>query len=142
MLKSFAMRIIVALALLTPCGCTGVSQYFRNDCKVGPNYQAPCAPVAHHWIDAADQRVRTSNDDLAGWWTVFDDSLLNCLIERAYHENLTLREAGFRVLAARAQLGIATGNFFPQTQNATGAYKRIGQAGNFFDQWNFAFNLA
>src|SRR5207244_3760826 len=83
-----------------------------------------------------------TTDDLAGWWTVFDDSLLNCLIERAYHENLTLREAGYRILAARAQLGIANGNFFPQIQDATGSYRRVAAGGNFLDQWNFAFNLA
>src|SRR6185503_14578134 len=143
MSKSFGnLRLSIALSLLVLCGCTGVGEYFRNDCKVGPKYTPPCAPVACHWIDAADKRVRTSCDDLAGWWTVFGDPLLNDIVGRAYSQNLTLREAGFRVLAARAQLGIANGNFFPQRQDATGSYQRIGRAGNFFDQWNFAFNLA
>src|SRR5437588_3337275 len=99
MLKlSSALRFSVALALLVLCGCTGVSEYFRNGGKVGPDYEAPCAPVAHAWFDAADKRVRTSSDDLAGWWTVFDDPLLNDIICRAYHQNLTVREAGYRVL--------------------------------------------
>lgn len=143
MFKSFAtLRLSLALSLLVLCGCTGVSEYIRNGCKVGPNYKPPCAPVARDWIDSADRRVRTSSDDLAGWWTVFDDPLLNDIILRAYHQNLTLREAGFRVLAARAQLGIANGAFFPQTQDATGAYKRVASGGSFFDQWNFGFNLA
>lgn len=123
-------------------GCTGVREYFHNDCKVGPDYKPPCAPIANQWIDANDKRVRTEHDDLAGWWTVFDDSLLNELICRAYRQNLTLREAGFRIMAARAQLGIVRGEFFPQTQNATGSYRRIGASGNFFDQWNLNFNLA
>jgi NodT family efflux transporter outer membrane factor (OMF) lipoprotein len=141
--KSFAsLRPLFPLVLILLGGCTGVSEYFHNGCKVGPNYQPPCAPVAHHWIDAGDRRVRTSSDDLAGWWTVFDDPLLNNIILQAYNQNLTLREAGYRVLAARAQLGIANGEFFPQTQNSTGSYRRIGSGGNFFDQWNFAFNLA
>ncbi len=130
------------LTVLLFGGCTGVREYFHNDCKVGPDYKPPCAPVANHWIDANDKRVRTEHDDLAGWWTVFDDSLLNELICRAYRQNLTLREAGFRIMAARAQLGIARGEFFPQTQNATGSYRRIGAGGNFFDQWNLSFNLA
>jgi NodT family efflux transporter outer membrane factor (OMF) lipoprotein len=123
-------------------GCTGISEYFRNDCKVGPGYTPPCAPVAHNWIDATDQRVRTTNDDLAGWWTVFGDPLLNDIVLRAYNQNLTLREAGYRIMAARAQLGIANGEFFPQSQTTNGAYRRIGSGGNFFDQWNFNFNLA
>jgi NodT family efflux transporter outer membrane factor (OMF) lipoprotein len=86
--------------------------------------------------------VRTSNDDLAGWWTVFGDPLLNDIVVRAYNQNLTLREAGYRILAARAQLGIATGEFFPQEQTANGSYRRLGVGRNFFDQWSFNFNLA
>src|SRR5690348_3053729 len=105
------LRLSLAVSLVAICGCTGVGEYFRNDCKVGPVYTPPCAPVAHHWIDANDKRVRTTNDDLAGWWTVFGDPLLNDIISRAYNQNITLREAGYRILAARAQLGIASGNF-------------------------------
>ena len=40
-------------------------------------------------------------------------------------QNLTLRQAGFRVLEARLQLAIARGEFFPQTQTANGGYKRV-----------------
>ncbi|HVT28645.1 MAG TPA: efflux transporter outer membrane subunit [Lacipirellulaceae bacterium] len=136
------LRLLLSLSFILLGGCTGVSEYFHNGCKVGPNYQTPPAPVAPHWIDATDKRVRTSCDDLAGWWTVFDDPLLNKIVLQAYNQNLTLREAGYRIMAARAQLGIATGNFFPQTQDATGSYKRIGSGGDFFDQWNLNFNLA
>src|SRR3954452_17778403 len=134
--------LCLALSLLMLGGCTGVSEYFHDDCKVGPQYSPPCAPVARKWIDASDQRVRTTNDDLSGWWTVFGDPLLNDIIVRAYNQNLTLREAGYRIMAARAQLGIATGEFFPQSQTANGSYKRIGAGTNFFDQWAFSFNLA
>src|SRR4029079_3252652 len=143
MQKFLAMpRLSLALVLVALSGCTGVSEYFYNDCKVGPAYKPPCAPVARHWIDADDKRVRTGNDDLAGWWTVFGDPLLNDIILRAYNQNLTLREAAYRIMAARAQLGIANGQFFPQSQTANGSYKRIGAGNNFFDQWAFSFNLA
>ena len=132
---------ILLLAALTLSGCTSFRDYFRNGLKVGPNYVEPPAPVAPQWIDVADQRVRTESDDLAGWWTVLDDPLLNNLMVSAYRQNLTLREAGFRVLAARAQLGIAVGNFFPQNQTMTGDFARFGLADQFFSQWSFGFNL-
>jgi NodT family efflux transporter outer membrane factor (OMF) lipoprotein len=133
--------LVVWLTLLSAPGCTGIRSYFADGCKVGPDFCPPTAPVANNWIDAADKHVRTECDDLAGWWTVFGDPLLNCLVDKAYHQNLTLREAGWRVLAARAQLGIARGEFFPQTQTANGSYRRIASGGNFFDSWNFNFNL-
>jgi NodT family efflux transporter outer membrane factor (OMF) lipoprotein len=146
------------------CGCTSLREYVHNGFKVGPNYQKPPAPVAKDWIDAADVRVRKECDDLSKWWTVFNDPVLNDLICFAYRQNLSLRAAGFRVLEARAQLGIDIGNLFPQTQSATGDFKwnaisretannflQLGQTGGavggpafkrWFGQWDLGFNLA
>jgi len=113
--------------------------------------------VAEQWIDAAadkkDHRVRQDRTDLRQWWAVFNDQALNGLIERAFRQNLSLREAGFRVLQARAQLAMARGDLFPQSQNSFGSFRRTGSslnpptsvtsdAGRFFNQWAFGFNLA
>jgi NodT family efflux transporter outer membrane factor (OMF) lipoprotein len=134
------------------CGCTTLKEYVQNGFKVGPNYGRPPAPVAQNWIDAADPRVRTESDDLSKWWQVFQDPVLDNLVCTAYLQNLTLREAGLRVLEARAQLGITVGNILPQSQTATGSFTwntDSRQAANrsfiqkpFFGQWNYAFNLA
>jgi NodT family efflux transporter outer membrane factor (OMF) lipoprotein len=51
---------------------------------------------------------------------------MHSLICHASKQNLTLREAGFRVLQARAELCIAIGGFFPQSQFASGTFQRIG----------------
>ena len=85
--------------------------------------------------------------------------MLDGLVRDAYRQNLTLREAGFRVLAARAQLGIAIGNLFPQPQYAFGDYSRntisTETANNIFgfgtrstpglqrnfSQWDYGFSL-
>jgi len=140
--------------LLLGTGCTSLQEYVHNGFKVGPNYQPPGAPVATCWIDAADVRVRSESDDLSRWWTVFQDPVLNRLTATAYQQNLSLREAGFRVLQARAQLGIAIGNIFPQQQEAFGSYRRQAISLNpptsgggigvdrFFNQWALGFNLA
>ena len=107
-------------------GCTAWQDYVHNGFKVGPNYATPPAPTAKAWIDADDKRVRTTSDDLSKWWTVFNDPVLDSLICEAYGQNLSLREAGMRVLEARAQLAIAAGNLSPQTQTATGDFKWNG----------------
>jgi NodT family efflux transporter outer membrane factor (OMF) lipoprotein len=146
-----------AVVVLLVSGCTPWSQYLENGFKVGPNYSRPPAPIAPEWIDAADERVRSESDDLSAWWRVFDDPVLDNLICIAYRQNLTLREAGFRVLAARAQLGIAIGNVFPQSQYMAGDYSRnalSAQTANnlfqfglpgvtrYFDQWDYNFGLS
>jgi NodT family efflux transporter outer membrane factor (OMF) lipoprotein len=153
--------VLFALPLLIS-GCTSPREYFRNGCKVGPNYQEPPATAACKWIDVTDKRISPGCEDISRWWKVFNDPALDALICTASRQNLTLREAGARILQARAQLGIARGEFFPQTQNLTGSYSRIarsalagagaaaagggGGAGGvlgprFFDQWSYAFNL-
>lgn len=133
---------VVALILSLGVGCTRPREYIQNGFKVGPNYARPAAAIAPQWIDADDRRVRSEQDDLAGWWTVFNDPTLNELIQNANNQNLTLREAGFRILAARAQFGFAVGNMFPQFQAAEGGYRRFGVNDNFFDQWSSGFSLA
>ncbi|HZZ26378.1 MAG TPA: efflux transporter outer membrane subunit [Pirellulales bacterium] len=140
----FLRRCIAPAAafLVLLSGCTSFRDYVHNGLKVGPNYKRLPALVADHWIDEGDQRVRSESDDLASWWTVFNDPLLNQLMINAYQQDLTLREAGFRVLEARAQLGIARGEFFPQIQTANGSYTRFARGLNYSSQWNFNFNLA
>lgn len=133
-------------------GCTHLKEYIHNGFKVGPNYCRPPAPAAENWIDAADVRIRNENDDLRRWWTVFNDPVLNALVCDAYLQNLTLRQAGCRVLQARAQQAIAVGNFFPQTQQATGDYQRYAVStavpnrsnvrSPFYSQWTYGFTLA
>src|SRR5580704_17527077 len=121
--RSVSGRLCLLVAILV-CGCTTPREYIHNGFKVGPNYCPPDAAVAANWIDASDKRVRSDSDDLSQWWRVFNDPVLDGLIAEAYRQNLTLREAGFRVLAARAQLGIAIGNLFPQQQYAFGDFSR------------------
>lgn len=108
---------MVALALLVS-GCSHLPM-------VGPDYVRPSAPEAEEWIERDDPKIKSEPTDLSTWWKVFDDPVLDTLIETAYQQNLPLRIAGIRILEARAQLGIAVGNIYPQTQQGRGAYTRV-----------------
>jgi NodT family efflux transporter outer membrane factor (OMF) lipoprotein len=152
--SSLAWRMGATLwALALTCGCTSFQDYIHNGFKVGPNYERPPAPVAKNWIDADDVRVRSEADDISKWWTVFNDPALDSLICLAYQQNLTLREASFRVLQARGQLAISVGNLFPQTQTMNGSYTRsalsietanssfFNSGKRWFQQWGYNFNV-
>jgi NodT family efflux transporter outer membrane factor (OMF) lipoprotein len=154
-IRTTARCTVAVLFAVSLSGCTPFTEYIHNGLKVGPNYQKPPAPVAKTWIDAADKRVRPESDDLSKWWTVFNDPVLNSLVCMASRQNLTLRQAGFQVLLARAQRNIAVGNLFPQTQQATGDHtsnaisfedanrnNSATFASRFFPQWDFGFNLS
>jgi NodT family efflux transporter outer membrane factor (OMF) lipoprotein len=121
--------VSVAALVLGASGCTSPVEYIRNSFKVGPNYQGAQASVAPHWIDETDARVRPQPADLTQWWSVFNDPVLNGLIECASRQNLSLREAGFRILEARAELGITEGRMLPQVQQANASYTRLNFSG-------------
>jgi outer membrane protein TolC len=153
--RRLRLGLATSILLLVFCasGCTSFRDYFRQGFKVGPNYCQPNAPVAEHWIDASDVHACENPEILRHWWTVFDDPTLDKLIECAYCQNLTLREAGARILQARSALDITIGNIFPQSQTASGSYTRragaivgpnpaaITGVTRYTDLWNLGFNL-
>src|SRR5262245_15412241 len=85
---------------------------------IGPHFERPDAPVAARWLEADHEAVDSTRQEYRDWWSVFDDPVLTRLIETAYRQNLTLLAAGVRVLQARAQLGVAVGELYPQQQQA------------------------
>jgi NodT family efflux transporter outer membrane factor (OMF) lipoprotein len=113
-------RQAVALALLLPIA----------GCAVGPDFIAPAAPTADKYLEARNRSLGSNKQDYRDWWKVFHDPALNRLVEIAYDQNLTLIAAGTRVLQARAELGVAIGEFYPQQQQAVGVvtYNRPSHA--------------
>ena len=147
--SSRGLLVIALLVTLLNSGCK-LPQWVDNGFKVGPNYCKPVAPVASEWIDDRDPRVKSEKADLAEWWRVFNDPGLDALIETAYRQNISLRVAGMRILAARAQRGIAVGELFPQSQQAVAGYQRVGLPQNWatpfpnrwFDNWDGGFSAS
>ena len=98
------------------------SIFIIGGCAVGPDYKQPQVPEPKKWIEQENPNVKTEPTEVSQWWTLFNDPELNDLIEMAVQQNLTLQIAGIRILEARAQLGIATGNLYPQSQQVRGGY--------------------
>ena len=118
------MSGLMALVAVTGGCATSCKEYIQNGFKVGPNYCKPAAPVADRWIDYQDARVISQPQDQWAWWRAFNDPTLDQLVQTAARQNLTLREAGFRVMEARALRGFAGGDLFPQSQTGFGGYSR------------------
>ncbi|MBX9604942.1 MAG: hypothetical protein K2Y51_01885, partial [Gammaproteobacteria bacterium] len=90
------MRTLAWLAALLLAGCT-----------VGPDYVRPEQPTPAEWVTptaaalAAAPRAETA-EELARWWTWFEDPLLDSLVERALAQGFDVRAAEARLAAARA----------------------------------------
>jgi NodT family efflux transporter outer membrane factor (OMF) lipoprotein len=87
---------------------------------VGPDFVKPEAPLLDEWMETQAPGLSAGQTDYSNWWRVFDDPVLDNLVEKAYQQNLSLQIAGIRIYEARAQLGIAVGNLYPQQQSASG----------------------
>jgi NodT family efflux transporter outer membrane factor (OMF) lipoprotein len=93
--------------------------------QLGPDYQQPEVQVREEWALPEGTGLAASPDDMVTWWRSFGDSVLVDLVNRAYQNNYGLEVVGLRVLEARAQLAIAVGSAYPQSQRAIGGATRI-----------------
>ena len=140
---------LVALCVPFLAGC-GLNRWAHNGFKVGPDYCKPAVPVASAWIDYQDPGVSSDPAELATWWMVFEDPVLNELIQTAADQNINLRVAGMRIMESRYRRQIAAGNLFPQYQEAAGSYSRNKLSANvanappnlWFSNWEAGVNAS
>jgi len=93
-------------------------------CAVGPDFKPPEMSVPAEWAGPTPlPAVTPAEKDLANWWTVFDDKMMQSLIQQAVESNLDLKFAEARIRQARAVRGIAE-SFLGPTIEATGSYQR------------------
>ncbi len=133
------------------CGLVAVIFWVTGCSMVGPDFVKPEAPVETEWMEARDPQIKTEPSDYKEWWAVFNDPVLNSLVETAYQQNLPLQISGIRILQARAQLGVVIGNAYPQLQQGRGGaqYNRLSEnspnslnSDNSFWQYDAGFDVA
>jgi NodT family efflux transporter outer membrane factor (OMF) lipoprotein len=98
-------------------------------CKVGPNYKKPVLNVNNNWSVTNSPQISAQPPADNAWWKAFNDPTLERLIQLAYNQNLPLQVSGLRIMEARAVLGIATGNQYPQTE-VSASVSRVGLSNN------------
>lgn len=97
-----------------------------SGCKVGPDFCRPSVDYLQEgWTDQANSRFHGQPVDEKVWWRVFNDPALDQLMETALANNLDLKQAGQRILEARALRQVAAGNLFPQQQTANAGFNRV-----------------
>ncbi len=106
-----SFSLVSLTTILVISGCT----------MVGPDYVKPTTKEPTQWLESSDPKIASKEVDFSDWWTVFNDPVVNKLVDTAYQQNLTLQIAGLRIYEARAELGIAFGFQYPQTQQALGS---------------------
>jgi NodT family efflux transporter outer membrane factor (OMF) lipoprotein len=113
----YLTQLFAASAVLV--GCT----------TLGPDFVKPEVATEESWLEKNNE-ISTASKEQTEWWKIFNDSALNGLVEKAYKQNLPLQIAGLRIFEARAELGIAVGLQYPQTQRVGGSSSAVGLSEN------------
>lgn len=105
--------------------------FFLGGCApVGPYFERLESQLPERWnLTASGQYRERAEEENTQWWKQFNDPVLDALVKTAYEQNLSLQTAGLRILEARARLGLAEGNLYPQTQEMNGDLLTIGTTG-------------
>jgi multidrug efflux system outer membrane protein len=99
-----SMRTAIVLALLAGGVATG--------CAIGPDYRRP--PVTQVQTFRGQPAPDPASLADLPWWDLFEDPILKNLIHEALAGNYDVKIAAARIQEARAQVGVARSQFFPQ----------------------------
>ncbi|RLA45279.1 MAG: transporter [Gammaproteobacteria bacterium] len=117
-----------------------------NACApVGPDFVQPEINPTTQWSEPTEQGLESTPQQVVKWWQVFNDPILNELVESARANNNTLEIAGLRVLESRAQLGVAIGTLYPQSQRLNGSATNISppdSSGSTSNYWQYNLGLS
>jgi NodT family efflux transporter outer membrane factor (OMF) lipoprotein len=107
---------------------------------VGPKFTKPDVTTSDNWR-GRDPRIATQAGVDALWWKEFHDPTLDRLVDVAQRQNLPLQIAGLRIVEARAQLGVVSGQQYPQVQAAFGSVTAVGLSKKAANTINFDRNF-
>ena len=118
---------------------------FSACAPVGPDFLKPELASQNQWLESSEQGLEPVPADVSLWWQVFNDPVLNELVESARANNNNLEIAGLRVLESRAQLGIAIGTLYPQSQRINGNATHLSppdSSGPTSNYWQYGLNFS
>ena len=104
----------------------GITASLLSACTVlGPEYEMQTPQSLPSEWQAAETAAQSRV--VAQWWTLFNDPVLDTLIDLGAQQNLSLEAAGLRIVQARAALGISDALIFPQQQQVSGSAAKLYQ---------------
>jgi multidrug efflux system outer membrane protein len=83
-------------------------------CMAGPDYRRPDVTLPGQFPEMSDAATRASAAVPAQWWHLYNDPLLDELVDSALTSNADVAQALARIDEARAVLRAANASFFPE----------------------------
>ncbi|MEA2048022.1 MAG: TolC family protein [Campylobacterota bacterium] len=107
--------------------------------KLGPDFMGVAkVKTPQTW----NRGTKRNKNEIASWWKIFNDPVLNRLVLSTYAQNLDIKSAGLRILQSRAALGISEGLQSPQVQTLSGNMAKVRSEDNAFSAAALNFDMA
>jgi multidrug efflux system outer membrane protein len=147
-----ARLAVAAVTLFTGCTSIHEPKGFLGTLwrlQVGPHYEQPAVDKPDDFRGRIEPADAASFADLP-WWDVFEDPALRDLVGGALEGNYDLQAAVARIEQARAQIGVAASQLFPQVgyegsatrQRQPGGVLSPGVPATTFNVFQGAFSMA
>lgn len=120
------------LKILLTGFASGLWMLTMTGCTVGPNYQTPKSEMPQQWSESSkgvEPAGAQAGVDVTRWWSLFQDSELDSLVNRAVQSNKDLIVAEARIREARAQRVVVASSAYPFVET-TNAYSHVRSSGN------------
>ncbi len=114
-------KILRSLAVVGTAGVGG--------CAVGPDYHSSTPRTPASWTSPRGSGLTEAAGAESAWWTSFNDSELDSLVQRAAQSNPDLRVAEAHLRQARAIRQMTAADLWP-TADVTGSFARAKQSQN------------
>lgn len=85
--------------------------FFLPGCVLGPKYKTPCVKIPNKYLES---KKNNPSAEIGKWWSFFNDSYLNELIEKAIENNYDLKIACEKIIETRALYQIQGSKLFPE----------------------------
>lgn len=122
-MKTYLLQVVTAVAMISSV------LVFAGCAAVGPDYHPPESDAPSIWHTELRQGLSAEAvdpDQLAVWWTGFNDPVLTELITQALFNNLDVRQAVAKVREARGRRGIIQAGLFPVLDESGSASRSRG----------------
>jgi multidrug efflux system outer membrane protein len=126
-----------------------VSAILLSGCQIWPDYLRPKVEVPTQFVEPTQQGA-TENQIANNWWTLYQDTVLNALVDKALVNNKDIRFAVAKIEESDAVLREIGSFLLPQVGlEAASRRNRVTEAGAFpvfaanpRDNFNFAFGTS
>ncbi len=132
-----------------------LSAFSLAGCMVGPDYVPPTAEIAkedlsekHFFRDEGLWKEATPMESLpkGDWWKIFNDPVLDSLLEQCKKNNPSLAAAFYRVEQARQNARMDEAQLYPQ-MNGNASFSRVASSRNTivsypqYDKWTTGLGM-